>query len=225
METRDELKEFTTTLLNGFELSDTEFDSFLHLEQGRIEDLAEWEILKKESQAISLTSADTYTTLKTLPDDFLAPVSDDPIVLLSGNSVTPEFAQIPFNMRHRYKDDFGKFYIDFRQNKIGFCGSAGGSYTAAINYIYKPEDIDDDNPWPFPYRFRPVLAYGVAINYKGGVDYDAISESQARYNQQQYDLIVKSMTAWNARLAAKALEGVDRAANEVWYGGRVNINR
>jgi len=225
--TYDQMKELTTQLLNGYALGTDEFNRLLHFAQAKYESLRDWMILKSLDTSQTITPSTIYTTPKSLPSDFMRFLSDRPIVLVgstAGDEI--ECVEIPLEKRERHRFDFGKFYVDYKNSAISFTGTPNGSYTVNQFYLYKPSDISNIVSWVFPSWCHALLPYDIAVNYKGGIDYDSISESQARYNQQQIDQILERMVLWDAKMQASQLEGLDRYYHRErpWMGGRVDIN-
>jgi hypothetical protein len=208
--TRNQMLDLTTQLLGGFVLGADDFDRLLLIAQVKYELKREWQILKKIDDSILITAANSYLTLNTLPEDFIRLTSDNPVKLYGAAGDVLNCKQIPMEQRLSYKNNFGYFYLDYAQNKIAFTGSPQGTYTAQLSYLYKPADINENTLWAFPGWCHAILPYDIAVNYKGGIDYDSISESQARYNQQELDEIWDFMVDWDCKLQTQALDGLER---------------
>jgi hypothetical protein len=217
---------FTTRLLSGYVLGDDEFNGYLWFAQSIIENLREWMVLKTIDQSLSWTPSDTYLTAKALPTNFLRLISDNPVIVIDSVGTETVCYEISMDMRNRYKDYNNRFYIDYANNNIYFCGTASQNYTVVINYLKKPADITDSDPWPFPTWCLPVLAYEIAINYKG-VDYDVVNAVQSQYNQQQLEAIKNGMFEWDSNMQVGSLRGVDRSLDDgyVFIGGTIDMNK
>ena len=222
--TYQDIKDFTTQLLNGETLGTSDFDRLLHSAQRKYERKREWMMLKGINSSLTLTRADTYLTAKALPADFGRFNIERPVVLKDSAGNERVVRQIPMEARQAYFNIFGFFYVDYYNSNVYFTGTADQTYTIIFNYQIAPSDIDASHPWFFPADFHYILPYDIAVNYKTGIDYDITNAQQANNNQQQINEIWQNMVAWDAGMQADALKGLDRRVDDqyIFTSGTVN---
>ena len=105
---------------------------------------------------------------------------------------------IKFADRFSYKDTDGFFYIDVKNSKIGRTGTLAG--TLHLFFLQGTVDIDGDGTWEFPTVAHPILAYEVAAEQKGGIDWDTVNANQVPFNRDTATKINSQLNMWDARL-------------------------
>lgn len=211
--TTAELKTFTEQLLDGVTLDPTLFYNLANTAKDIRESKRAWMKLRAEDSSKTVTSANTYTTMKDLPEDFLRTYSPkrrdgqrSAVVLKNGNSLK-YVQEIGFDRRVEYSDVNGHFYIDHANDQFAFTGSYDKTYTVYLNYIKKSTAFSESNTtgWDFPSQFHPLLAFDIAVLHKGGIDYDAIAERMAQFHGITIQALEQSMNLWDANLQKSAL--------------------
>lgn len=220
------LKTLTTSLLGGFEMDDTLFYSLLNIAKGVRENQRDWMKLKKSDITKTATTGDNFQTSKALPSDFSRWQKEKPMVLYdSGNTQTfREYFEIPQNEKILYQTDNNRFYVDYTAMLAYLTGTVDRTYLIAMNYLIDSPDIAAGTSWIFPTWAHPLLAYDVAANYKGGIDFDFVNMQQAASNKEIAKQIEQGLIKWDASLQVGSLRGVDRNApgSSGWQGRRVN---
>ena len=201
----------TTQLLSGQTIDETLFYQLVNMKKDMLESSRDWMILRSFDSSVSFSSSDTYTSTKSLPARFLRvynPFDDrgreQPgvyIVDSAGNK--HPLKPIAFAKRFDYKDTDGYYYLDIKNSTIGRTGTLAG--TLHLFFIQGTVDIDSDGTWEFPAYSHPLLAYEVAIEQKGGIDWDTINANQVPFNRATVQDIVSQLTMWDARLQQSEL--------------------
>lgn len=212
---REQLYEFTTSVLDGFEMDLTLFYSLLDVSQSNRENARPWVILRTEDSTQTASTSDSYLTAKTLPTDFKKTYNRFPIVLTdSQGNVVRKLREIPIHERNQYRNDGNKFYVNYATRQFFLCGTQSQSSTINFYYIKKSTKISstDINTWIFDIyddSYVKMLGLDVAVMHKWGIDYDQINAVQADKNFMQAQLIFENMAEWDSQLAQSAQEGVD----------------
>ena len=174
---------------------DAEFEvDLLNLAKDEIESEREWEYLKTIDTSITWATSDVYTTQHSLPSGFLTPIS----VYVAGR-IHPWVA-IPMEHRERFKDLYGRYFIDHLQAKIHFTGVTSQARTITLCYIKSTSDLTISTSWAFPSKFHKMLAFKMAELYQQGVDVDDLSARMGQKNFQQYLVLRRAMEQWDATL-------------------------
>jgi len=228
---RDSLYTFVTSLLDGFLLDETLFESLLDISQSNREGARPWVILRTQDATQTASTGDTFLTAKTLPADFKKTYARSAIVLVDGQgNVINRLRQIPIHERNRYKDDNSKFYINYATKQFFLCGTQAQSATINLYYIKKTTKVSaaSSNTWDFDAyddAYSKVLALDVAVMHKWGIDYDQINAVQADKNYMLATALFENMADWDTELAQNSQEGVDMNNNGASYstemGGHV----
>lgn len=216
---RDLLYDFTTSILDGFEMDLTLFYTFLDVAQSNREGYRPWVILRTIDATQTAAVGNSFLTAKTLPIDFKKTYNRFPIVLTdSQGNVVRKLRQIPISEKNQYKDDAGKFYINFTTGQYFICGAQSQSCTINLSYIKRTTKVSSaaSNTWAFDTyddAFSKVLGLDVAVMHKLGVDYDQINAVQADANARLAQMIINGMAEWDSELAQNAQEGIDMGTN------------
>lgn len=219
--TKTELYTFTTSLLDGLEMEETLFDTFLNIAQMYWENQRPWMILRSEDTSQTISTGNTFETEKSLPTDFRKWYTRFPIVLTDSQANSQQFLrEIPISMKLAYKQDISRFYCNYRTNKFYVCGQPSQSLTIRQYYIMKTTLVSasDSNDWDFPTEYHPILALSVATYHKLGIDYDIINNSQASNNAALAVQIYMSMSEWDSDLQNSSIQGQDYGSGQGWTG-------
>jgi hypothetical protein len=182
-------------------LDETFVYQLLNTAKSKLEDLTDWEYLKKK-WTISTT---------TLPTDF-----NEPIKLICDKDYVPLH---PFEDYEFYDDGY---YIDYANGTI----NAIDTYPAPVILTYKrlTDDITDTTSPAFPTRFHPILAYEMAFIYQAGIDGDDLNLRMSAEHKIQHAEIKKLMLSWDADLKAKNMNGITDYDYRYFHNGsRLNI--
>jgi len=208
------LKTLTTELLGGRELGDTLFFQLANLAKQKREAMRPWVILREEDTSLTLTAGSLYTSTQALPAKFLQlhgssrrENDSSPVVLVNGEDdiVLRPISQRDIHQNRRSR----RYYIDYKNRKIGFTGDYDKSYTVHLFYIAESGDIDANTAWEFDdYNpiFGPLIAADVAIMQKGEIDYDEINARMVQFHGLNVQTIVREMIKWDTALAMNELE-------------------
>lgn len=216
---RLKLYEFVTSLLDDFEMEDTLFNSFLDVAQMNRENARPWVILRTIQSSQTITTANTYLTALTLPTDFKKFFTTRASIVLtdSQGNLIKTLREVPLSSRHSYKNDGGKFYVNYSTRQIFICGSQSQTATVNISYIKKTTKISaaDANKWEFSSYddYEKILGFDIAVMHKLGVDYDQTNAQQGNNNAAQAQIILNMMIDWDNELALSAQQGVDYNTN------------
>jgi len=166
-------------------LDETFVYQLLNLAKNKLEDLTDWEYLKKK-WTISGT---------TLPNDFSEPIK----IICSKDSVPLR----PFEDYEFYDDGY---YIDYANGTI----NAIDNYPAPVVLTYKriSDEITDSTSPVFPDRFHPILAYEMAFVYQAGIDGDDLNFRMSSEHKIQHAELKKLMLSWDADIKAKNMNGI-----------------
>ncbi len=232
--TKQDIYNFVTSLLNGSTVEQSLFDSLLDQAQFFVEGRKQWVALRKTDNSQTISPADTFLTPKDLPSDFKEWYSGGSQfipVILSDASYTRRvpYFEIPEGMKLMYKDMSQRFYCDYVNNKIYFCGPVSEAYTIFQQYIYQPTLISsgDSQTWVTPFqKFTRILGLLIAVYWKLGVDYDVISNAQANNQAAQAKEMLDIMDAWDLRLQQSMQAGLDpfgALQSNAWQSGQMPI--
>ena len=204
--TGEQIRDLTTSLLDGEELGQTAFLNLVNVVKNNRERIRPWRYLLTEDSSETASAGDTYETEKDLPSLFRRTLPRNTMVLKRGDTVL-EYSQIPFSQKIQYRESCQRFYIDYKNSKFYLCGEIDGAYTIHLFYIAKSADIKWATEWIFPEEFHPMLAFDVAVLHKGGIDYDLINERMARILGFTAESLTRSMIFWDDELQRAELEG------------------
>lgn len=207
---KQNLYDFTSSLLDGNEMETTLFSHFLDVAQAYWEGQRPWVVLRTEDSSNTATTSDTFETEHSLPSDFRKWYTKFSIVLTDGSgNVVQYLSEISLHLKNQYKNDPTKFYCNYRTKKFYLCGTVTQSYTIRIYYIQKTTKVslDDDNTWDLDPNdeYTRILAFSVAVYYKRGVDYDIVNNTQADQNALNANQVFNLMTDWDAELQESSL--------------------
>lgn len=207
------IRAVNTNLLSGNAIDVELFYQLLNLKKNMLEMSRDWMILRTFDSSITFSASDDYTSTKSLPSRFLRvynPFSDNRqeqtgvyIVDSAGNKNA--LKPIKFAERYNYKDTDGFYYLDIKNNKIGRTGTLTGTLhlfflQGTADFSIEDEDTEFTTAWPFPGFAQFLLPYEIAIEQKGGIDWDRVNASQIPFNRDTVTKIMADLAMWDARL-------------------------
>jgi hypothetical protein len=197
-----EIKTFVTNGLGAGDIGDIEFYIMLNVMKTCLEEERDWKVLEVTDSSQTVSTGDTFLTLKNLPADF---AQDIGLFLTNSNNQPVNYHPIPFRERYQRKDEPNGYWVDVASGKFGLTGKASSGFTT-VNLVYRKTstEITSSSSWVFPARFHPILGYMVAVAFKGGVDYDSISAKQAVQNREDSKMLYESLIDWNTQLDFKS---------------------
>ncbi len=208
--TLTELRTLCTSILGGYTIDTDLFGTLLQMAKNRREMSRDWMKLRAIDVSQSFTASDDYTSTKALPARFLKiyrpsmrDLDNTGVALITSGGDITYLEPIDIGQRYQFKDQDGFYYIDHANNTIGRTGVVAG--TLQLNYIQGSVDIDDTTEWAFPEYAHPLLAFDVAIQQKGGIDWDVVSSFSVPYNQTTVRELETSLAMWDANLQQAAL--------------------
>lgn len=219
---REQLKNTTTELLDGFQLSDGLWNSLCDIAQDYVEGQRQWMELRGYDETQTLTTNNTFETEKSLPSDFKRFYSRTPILLLKEKNAVSNLVEIPLNLKNRYKDHNNRFYVNYNTGKLYICGKPSETLTIQQNYIIKPKKISEDNDWVLNEKIIPVL---IAIFHRRGIDYDIVGARNADELVEQAKAMLSNMAEDDSSKAEGTLQGQDYGGGGYGYsemGGSIN---
>ena len=208
--------DFLTTTLLGFELDETYFLTLLNIARSNRELSRPWKVLQTIDKSQTCTPSDTFQSAKSLPEGFVR-LSKEGIIWLYNASANKweRYTEIPADRQLEYKDSSGKFFIDHYTQQFFLCGSPADSYTIWIPCQLDPGDITLTTRWlKFPDRFAYILAYDIAAMHRLGADYDDINARMGDQNAVQAEIIARAMAKWDNELALSSVTQMDYPALE-----------
>lgn len=209
--TYEQLYTLTTELLDGVAIDDTLFGILLNQVRLDIESARPWVVLRKIDKSISINQSNKWTDAHNLPTDFVTTIDDSKLQLFDGLQNIQDYTEIPYPQILDYKDTSDAYAIDYANMQFYVLGQvATGSFTIWLPYIADFGNIVAGSTWlKFPGRFHPILAYGVSVLQKAGIDYDAIAAQSALYNDRTYQTMLNSMKKWDSRLQLQMTQNRD----------------
>lgn len=205
--TKAELYTLTTNFLGGVAMDADVFTVLLNMKKGQREMSRDWVVLRSHDASNTFSTSDTYETTKALPERFLRIYSpyDAQAGAQTGVFIVDESGNkhplnpVPFAKRFDVKDTDGYYYVDLKNSAIGRTGTLAG--TLHLYFLQGSEDLEDDeDEWVFPSYAHALLAYDIAIEHKGGIDWDTVNANQVPFNAMTARSLESSLANWDARL-------------------------
>ena len=165
-----------------------------------IEDDRNWAYLRGIDSTQSVSSGDTYATLKTLPTDFGSPLDSG---IYIGDDTLP-YTAIPFEQQIMWKSISHRYYIDMANNSYGIFGTP---IAGPIHFFYQKTTptLTATNSPSFPSRFHPILAYKMAQMFFT-VDQGEKSRSWDDRWTVFYNDLLGAMIRWDAKIQTAAYQ-------------------
>ncbi len=189
-----------------------------------------WMNLKTIDSSQTVTPATTYTTPIPMPANFRRYLNEGAIVLFDGSNDVVQLTEVPFEMILSYKDDYGKFAVDYANNVIYVLGKIPKNYTVYQYYIKASAAITLTTTWTttsnFLLEFHPALAYEAAVRWRLGTDYDDVNARNADDNAKMSDMIFEAMATLDNERAIGAVNALNYSGDKYpgIVGGKVGNN-
>lgn len=185
--TGNELKNFFVALVDDAELDDTTIWALFNSAKNKLEMEAKprWLIKKDTSQSSQV--GDIYTTMKSLPTDF--------IFMKKLYHGTQRLVSVPFEDSILHANSPRRFYIDHKNSQFAQTGKVGSSSVYTMFYQMKSEDFDDSNAddevltWP---DYHLLVAYEAGAIYQSSFDLDDMSIKSAINANKNY-IVLREM--------------------------------
>jgi len=187
-----------TEIITKFEnLVDDELDGDLALQLvndaiHEIEDLRDWEILKRVHTFTCGTGLNPETAL---PTRFAFDIS------LHDNSNVP-YDKVNRGDAYQVANRSNGYYLDLEDEKLGLTGTIAGAQLMSFAHTVYSADLSLSTEWGFPERFHGVIPYKMAEIYYA---IDAGEKSRAWDDRWavRIDDVINRMEIWDDRLKAK----------------------
>lgn len=225
---RDSIYTFLTGLLFGKQMDLTLFYDLLDTHQRMREAMRPWVVLQSEDSSQTVSTSTTFTTALTLPATFgkFNPLNA-PIVLVDAQNNPIPLQEVPIADKYIYKDQMGKFYVDYANKQFFVCGTFTKSYTAHIYFVQAPTLVSaaSGNVWIMDTFGQPggqLLAHDIALAWKG-IDYDIINNQNAQILTAKVAKMEDVMSKWDADLQNAQTRGQDpfAAGRSSWQAGQL----
>ncbi len=181
-------------------------DDLLTLAKDTVETELELEILKVTNVDNTTTGNETYLTNPiTLPTNFFQPLTREAIFV--GEF---EVYQVPMSQRELYKNDGKRFYIDYVNNLLFFCGKQVTGETVTISYIKTTADIDSsgsETNCVWPAKFHRLVAITASVLQLSGIDADDMNVALAIGQNAMGIRLYKAMQYWDQKMKVAAMSG------------------
>lgn len=216
MTTGAELTTFVTNLNGGASIDPTLLSVLVQTAQAIIEEERPWMVLRKTDTSLSLTTAGTWQTAKSLSGltDFSRFYSEYPVVLFDSSTNRRHYYRlVPFDRRLEFKDISDTFVFDENAGTLYFNGIPPFSGTLYTHYLSTSAAIDPAATtavWSlFPSRFLPLVGYYAIGVYKGAIDYDSINRQMLPSNQTVMLALKNAMEKWDNERQLSTLDHND----------------
>lgn len=221
-------KPSVTYFLQLFNLSKMMIESGINPASGMDAGSRPWKVLSTKNTGQTVTGSNTYLNDFDLPDDFQrylgeSSLSQGSIVLFDGNNNIQYLNEIPIEEILNYKNEFGRFAVDYGNKKFYITGVVPGTFTIYQFYIQTTPDITLAAAWQkIPARFHSILAYDACARWRLGTDYDDVNARNADDNIKMANNIFNAMASWDTELAISAVNSMDYKNDK--YGGNFGTN-
>lgn len=195
-------QEILTRVQNIIDLTidSNDFLDYLNEAIQEIADERDWKFLESVDTSQTLSSSDSWTTMKSLPSDFGK--------MLGIYVDNTEYIEVPYEDRHTYKDTSRTYYIDYVNSQFAFNGNAGASYTVYMYYIKRLTDLSAiTDTITLPTRFHRLLQYKVALNYLSYREAEEgnITDKIIARLERRYDKILNDLIQWDAQQQSSSM--------------------
>lgn len=174
-----------------------------------------WMVLRKTNSALSLATANLWTTPTSLATitDFARFYGEYPVRLFTEPNQTEYYRQVPFDRQLEYKDVSNTFRHDVAGANLYFNGVIPFNGSLYLNYIASTPEVDltsESAIWTaFPARFRAILGFYAVGVYKGAVDYDSINKLMLPTNAAALSALKEAMEKWDNELQLSEIQHND----------------
>lgn len=194
--TGQDLKDFVENITEDT-FSTEEFLWKLNKAKRKLERKRNWSFLKTLDSTQTSSSGDTYLSMKTLPSDFLAPLS-----LYIGTDTLP-YHEIPYTERQNWQNRARTYYVDYVNSQFAICSPGTG--TIYLYYNKSTPDLTLTTSPVFPTTYHEILAYDVIVDYFLGEDNDDVNDKKALYWKGEYNDMLNDFKNWDALQQSSAL--------------------
>lgn len=218
-----EIYDLVTSLLDGEEISETLFVTLVNQKKLQRELKRDWQVLKAKSTAYTVSASTTSSTTFALPANCMRPIKNTKnshaIVFLNASGKKAGVCdEVLFERQYDFIDTPGKFFIDQTARTFSFTGNppVPETYSAYLFYLKASLPItyvaEAGQGWdPFLNNssgvdFSPILAYDVAMMYKGGIDFDDINARMVQYIGIDIADLEYAMAKWDDNMKISALQ-------------------
>lgn len=226
--TGQELYDLVKQILGGEGPNQAYILQLINLSKMIYEGSRPWKVLSANDHALTVGGSNNYTVPFPLPPTFNrylgeSTLAQGSIVLFDGVNNIQYLTEVPIENILDYKDEFGRFAVDYKNNQFFICGVVPGSFTIYQYFIEDNAPITLTTPWlRFPARFHPILAFDAAARWRLGTDYDDVNARNADDNEKMANNIFSTMETWDTELALSAINSIDYRNDQ--YGNFWNNN-
>lgn len=231
--TGTELTTFITGLNGGATIDPTLLAVLCQSAQAIIEEEREWMVLRKTDSSLTVTTANTWLTAKSLAGitDFSRFYGNYPVQLFESASNRIEYyQQASFDRRLEFKDVSSTFVFDENANTIYLNGLVPFAGTLYSTFISSSTLIDPTSAaaiWSvFPARFAPLIGFYAVGIFKGAVDYDTINAMMLPENRAVMTALKNALEKWDNSRQLAAIEHNDPSEADGSYprSGAINTH-
>lgn len=226
--TGDQLYDLLTQILGGEKINKTYALQLFNLSAMQYEDKRPWKVLSVKNTSLTVGGSNTYQTPHALPANFKrylgeSTLAQGSIVLFDGNDNIQYLTEVPIENILFYKNEFGRFAVDYANNVFYITGVVPGSFSIYQFFIERTTPIATNTAWPrFPVVYHPILAFDAAVRWRLGTDYDDVNARNADDNAKLANGILDAMFSWDTELAISAINSIDYRNDQ--YGSYWNNN-
>ncbi len=213
--TGQQLLDLLTSILGNEAPSQTYMLQLINIAKSIIETKRPWKVLSTNNHSLVVTGANTSTNPFPLPDDFQRWLGDSSLTegqlkLFDGNNNIQYLTQVPIEEILDYKNEFGRFAVDYEQNVFYITGVVPGTFTIYEYYIKNTPDITRATKWGrFPANLTTILAFDAACRWRLGTDYDDVAARNAEDNGKMVAMLMEALSAWDTELAIAAVNSIE----------------
>lgn len=231
-----QLYAFVTSLLFGYQMDITLYQTYRDASQSEVEGVRLWMVLRAVDSSQTAAPGNGYNTPLTLGSTtypfvkFFQSVTTPSIILLDANNNATPLREVPFAQRFMYKDLNGVFCVNYATKQLYILGNLTQSYTVLQNYVYRPGRISNTGVTPvvawvfdsYDADASKILGFLIAIKWKG-IDYDIINLQNVAQLGQAAAAIMDRLTSWDADMQVNAQSGIDPFGTGTtgWQAGRL----
>lgn len=205
-----------TEILGDEAPSQTYMLSLINMTKTIVEAKRPWKVLSTKDTSQTVTGSNTYLNAFPLPANFYrylgeSELSEGSIKLFDGSDNKYTLTEVPIENILDYRNEFGKFAVDYNNKQFFICGIVPGTFTIYQYYIQTTATITANNSWEkFPSAYYPqILAFATAARWRLGTDWDEIASNNADDNVNMYNMIFEAMSDWDNELALAAVNSID----------------
>jgi hypothetical protein len=193
-----DIAELLTDHILDEDLDPQQIAILLSAAKNKIELELKLELLLDEDVSQTRASGDSYTTMKSLPDNFR-----EMLELYVGTTL---YRPIPFRKRTTFRFSDLRYYIDYKNRQFAICGNGGSSQVIKQVYLIKTDDFTSSSvadasaaTLTWPKEFWGLVAWEAAYIISSGTDIgaDDISFRMSESQKKQRDDLLHSLRMWD----------------------------